>query len=323
MMTILVAFLACAPSNPLDVEMKADVGDWLGDDAMWSAINKLTPQEQTLIAEYMKTEGMRGTSVPEGMKLGDVVALERARAGQIDLGNTFSDPRRIAKALYDDLAIRKAARDDVESRPRVDAGLMGLEETNNVGMVYIPAGVFVEGRFRMDPGAMHSEPEAHLTDLTAYMIDRYQYPNIEGQVSMTAVDLSTAVRLCTEQGKRLCTASEWEKACKGPLNTIYAYTTDTDNIEQTATVCPYDKVAGENRKCKSRYGVYDLSDAVPEWTGSVVKGFAGGVPRCSSEWRVASDRTAVEHNDLGFRCCRDVGQGALPVMAPTEGEVNE
>ena len=28
---------------------------------------------------------------------------------------------------------------------------------------------------------------------------------------------------CEAQGKRLCSAQEWEKACKGPLNFVYSY----------------------------------------------------------------------------------------------------
>jgi hypothetical protein len=44
-----------------------------------------------------------------------------------------------------------------------------------------------------------------------------------GVLPWQVADNSTAAAACAAAGKRLCTADEWETACRGPLRTVYGY----------------------------------------------------------------------------------------------------
>ena len=56
-----------------------------------------------------------------------------------------------------------------------------------------------------------------------FCMDRYEFPNRAGQAPVGKVVHKEAVEACEKVGKRLCSALEWEKACKGPSNQIYSY----------------------------------------------------------------------------------------------------
>ena len=57
----------------------------------------------------------------------------------------------------------------------------------------------------------------------AFYIDMYEYPNQRGTLPKVDVTWGEAESLCAEQGKRLCTEQEWQKACTGPQNFAYSY----------------------------------------------------------------------------------------------------
>ena len=70
--------------------------------------------------------------------------------------------------------------------------------------------------------------------------------------------------------------------------------------------------SGDHPRCKSGYGVYDLSGNAAEWTssrytsgvgGKAVKGAVGeALARCAGR-KPKSERS--KEASLGFRCCRD------------------
>jgi hypothetical protein len=164
-----------------------------------------------------------------------------------------------------------------------------------------------EGR---DPGI---EPVGAPIALSAFSIDALAYPNDPAQPGRTNVTRSEAERLCSEQGKRLCTEVEWEAACKGPSDDLYATGPAWDpSCEQAPATCA------------SGYGVRAMG-VLREWTSSAVEATQGqgegpvvrgggvdrpGGPRCARRERGAEPAGA---RDVGFRCC----SGPMPgVMMP-------
>ncbi len=69
-----------------------------------------------------------------------------------------------------------------------------------------------------------------------YCMDRYEYPNEEGELPMTLVSWTDARRLCEAQDKRLCTESEFTFACEGEEMRPYAI-----GFERDAQKCNIDK----------------------------------------------------------------------------------
>ena len=67
----------------------------------------------------------------------------------------------------------------------------------------------------------------NITDPThpdgAFWIDRYEYPNVEGEKPRAYTSLAQAVEGCESKGKRLCTAYEWRRACFGSAERRYSY----------------------------------------------------------------------------------------------------
>ena len=194
-------------------------------------------------------------------------------------------------------------------------------------MVWIPDGTFLAGTAPEKlPRAVDEELPGLQIVLHGFYIDQYAFPNEPGAIQTTGLSRDDARAKCEEQGKRLCTELEWERACKGPKSTTYEYG-DVFN----ATDCPASSVvlnpSGSKPKCKSSFDVYDLHGGAFEWTDSawgrderpfaVAKGGAsepGEVyARCANSVARAPNS---KKSDLGFRCC-----AGLPNDARVELEV--
>ncbi|NOU29163.1 MAG: SUMF1/EgtB/PvdO family nonheme iron enzyme [Polyangiaceae bacterium] len=125
-----------------------------------------------------------------------------------------------------------------------------------------------------------------------YCMDKFEYPNREGTRPTVMNDFPQAQRLCAEQGKRMCTETEWTMACEGPEYKPYPYgyardpeicKGDQQGVEpepegHTSAGDPFYKFASKNKeiraaelerlwqgvpsgsqpKCVSDYGVYDM-----------------------------------------------------------------
>ncbi|MEC7984431.1 MAG: SUMF1/EgtB/PvdO family nonheme iron enzyme [Myxococcota bacterium] len=187
-------------------------------------------------------------------------------------------------------------------------------------MVYIPGGSAIVGIFEREyaykiANKDFSGAKAKIVEVAPFYIDRFEYPNrIEEngnpQKPYVNVSFKQATQACEVQGKRLCTAEEWEKACRGPEYNIYGYGDSYD-----AELCNKENY---NNDCLSGYGVYGMSAGPREWTGSSVKtslenqilkgGDRSGTPertyRCSYESRVGRADLEVDIS-RGVRCCRD------------------
>lgn len=168
-----------------------------------------------------------------------------------------------------------------------------------------------------------------------YCIDRYEYPNRKGEYPVVYTNFPEAVELCKSQQKRLCSEEEWTFACEGEDARPYPYGFDRD-----ATACVTDKAwrpfdggaygkketlireldrlwqgvpSGSQPKCKSPFGVYDMTGNIDEWTKSSVPGrqsiLKGGYwgpvrTRCRPSTRAHGE--AHVFYQQGLRCCNDL-----------------
>ena len=182
-------------------------------------------------------------------------------------------------------------------------------------MILIPAGPFVRGRLHSERRdvAPASEPLAQVVEMDAYLIDAFEFGNLKGAAPKYNVTYGEAERFCSEAGKRICTANEWEKACKGPKNNVYSYG-DTFDQEFCGMGLDAQYKSGTRPDCKSGWGVFDISGNFREWTSSepkpgrrIVRGGIRSNPVKGSRCALATDESAMYRDrSLAFRCCRDV-----------------
>jgi hypothetical protein len=149
---------------------------------------------------------------------------------------------------------------------------------------------------------------------------------------------------CVASGKRLCTAEEWVRGCKGPDNTVFPY-----GPERRARVCnddirrvhPVAEIAqrvglppeqwwregmnnplinqlpnsllstGDRAQCTNGYGVFDMVGNLHEWIDDPDGTFRGGFYMDTSRNGQGCEYATVAHDfgyhdySTGFRCCRD------------------
>ena len=168
-----------------------------------------------------------------------------------------------------------------------------------------------------------------------FCIDRFEYPNRKGENPIILVDWNESQALCAAQQKRLCTENEWTFACEGEEAQPYPY-----GYVRDADACVVDKTwrkwegswasrgrasdaamreldrlwqavpSGSRPKCKSPFGVYDMTGNIDEWTRSsyggrpaILKGgYWGPVrTRCRPTTRIHG-ATHVFYQQ-GLRCC--------------------
>jgi hypothetical protein len=171
-----------------------------------------------------------------------------------------------------------------------------------------------------------------------YCIDRFEYPNRKGENPVILVDFEEAAALCKIRDRRLCSEDEWTFACEGEeaLPYPYGYVRDAEACLVDKNWRQWDGSWGQNRvgtraraeldrlwqgapsgsypKCKSPFGVYDLTGNVDEWTRSTSAGgnrsiLKGGYwgpvrTRCRPTTRVHNEWHVLYQQS--FRCCKDV-----------------
>ncbi|MEC9391464.1 MAG: protein kinase [Myxococcota bacterium] len=217
-------------------------------------------------------------------------------------------------------------------------------------MLFVPAGPYLKGRLRQEPMskrvmkperkngepvvdgdgnpvmkpagkkkvASPTEPVHKVVNVPGFFIDRFEFPNrvknADGSPVMPVgkATWEEAAKACESVGKRLCTEEEWEKACKGPENTIYSYA-DVYDEEMCGKGVEEVHHLGEHQACISGYGVADMSGNLREWTSSqpgakedrrVVKGGLRSNNLRGSRCAYSIDeRQNFSDSTLGFRCC--------------------
>ncbi len=157
-----------------------------------------------------------------------------------------------------------------------------------------------------------------------FWIDRFEYPNVSGQLPRVDVSWAEAGKLCADRGSRLCTEAEWEQASRGLGNLDYGYGSEFEPrrcntpwpqgdhwIRDRGTV-----PSGTFSGCSTPAGVHDMIGNVWEWTDGwydrsagwrVVRGgsWFHSVNYARSDGRFGRHLTSDYSLDLiGFRCCR-------------------
>ncbi len=184
-----------------------------------------------------------------------------------------------------------------------------------------------------------------------FCIDRFEYPNKKGEFPMILVDWNEAGALCQKEGRRLCTEDEWTFACEGEeaMPYPYGYVRDGDACVVDhrwrlwsgswargrggrAAMLELDQLwqgvqSGSRPKCKSPFGVFDMTGNVDEWTRSTEKtgnpsimkgGYWGPVrTRCKPTTRIHGPQHVLYQQ--GMRCCGEPNAAPTPASpAPTE-----
>jgi hypothetical protein len=134
-------------------------------------------------------------------------------------------------------------------------------------------------------------------------IDKYEYPNKEGQVPAVNVPYIKAQALCMEQGKRLCTSEEWQWACSGLEGYSYSYGWTYDK-----TVCNDNgrapEASGSRSHCNGKFGVMDMTGNVFEWVKNKddsPAAMGGALSKCQA---VSPGGSGDPRPETGFRCCK-------------------
>lgn len=179
-----------------------------------------------------------------------------------------------------------------------------------------------------------------------FCIDKYEWPNKEGQVPQDWMTWYDAKKAVESVGKRLCTHKEWSLAAEGPDMHPLPY---GDGFHRDGTICNFDNdpnlnVAMQSKKpddeaskklrallvpsgskpnCASDFGVYDMAGNIDEWvvnessndlcenksSGNCRSGLMGG-----HIWHVrnASRPMTTAHGagfgwyETGARACKDI-----------------
>ncbi len=141
-------------------------------------------------------------------------------------------------------------------------------------------------------------------DWEVYCIDRHEYPGA-GSMPQVNVDVAGARQACAARKKRLCTKSEWRRACGGAYPYGRNYIVDACHLVGPAGGSRPPIAAGSKAQCRSWTGAMDMVGNVAEWTsdGTVNGGSSykdGESARCTS-----SSRRVGGAPYIGFRCCAD------------------
>jgi len=161
-----------------------------------------------------------------------------------------------------------------------------------------------------------------------FCIDIFEVPNVGGKTPIGGLSYDAAADICKKAGKRLCTGTEWLRACSGPACRLNAPAMNPFNAEwcnpslDIRSDRPL-KPAGEAKNCITPEGIADLYGNAWEWVDEDYKtyykvlrggtGFRETAPSCSSAAWAMPD---VAQPYFGVRCCAD------PAVQPPAPEVS-
>lgn len=148
-----------------------------------------------------------------------------------------------------------------------------------------------------------------------FCIDTYEYPNKKGETPILNVTYTQARESCQNQGKRLCTPQEWERACRNDKEkNSYPYGKNylLEKCNTLGNPVMKNKVSesGFFYDCRGDAGVFDMSGNAAEWTES-----EGGEPYVyGGSWQSGENESTCgskfqlqgggKYFYVGFRCCK-------------------
>lgn len=152
----------------------------------------------------------------------------------------------------------------------------------------------------------------------------------------------TAEKACRNAGKRLCSPTEWRKACYGPDDVMFGYGPRREErrcndhgkspmmhyypqVEQSWALVGAQEMndprlnqlegtlmkTGENPGCTNGYGVFDMVGNLHEWTSEPSGTFQGGyyldthINGDGCSYRTTAHGFGYHDYSTGFRCCGD------------------
>jgi sulfatase modifying factor 1 len=166
----------------------------------------------------------------------------------------------------------------------------------------------------------------------------------QGVVPQGYISGDDAARACTASGKRLCSAPEWDAACRGPHRTTYPYGNERKKrscndegrrVHPVADVTkrlglPAERMwyegmghplinqlddtlrkTGERSECTNGYGAFDMVGNLHEWIDDPEGTFRGGFYMDTKlngegcDYQTAAHATNYHDYSTGFRCCLD------------------
>ena len=162
---------------------------------------------------------------------------------------------------------------------------------------------------------------------------------LRGAVPQGFITQLQAKAACEASGKRLCTDTEWLRACQGPTGTTYPYgntrmpgtcndaramhpaielygTSDAWVFSHLDSPCLSQEAdgldrTGANTGCVTAEGLYDMMGNLHEWTADPAGTFRGGfyvdTVKNGNGCLYATTAHATSYDDYstGFRCCTD------------------
>lgn len=182
--------------------------------------------------------------------------------------------------------------------------------------------------------------EAHLRGQSPYTVPTDGVAQTTaGVVPQGYVSGDVAAAACSAAGKRLCTSTEWLRACQGPTARVYPYGSDHqpsacnegrgthpvvelfgDSVDWSLRQMNDPRLnqlpgtvdaTGANPDCVSAEGVYDLHGNLHEWVADPEGTFRGGFyvdATINGEgclYRTTAHGRAYHDYSTGFRCCAD------------------
>jgi formylglycine-generating enzyme required for sulfatase activity len=135
-------------------------------------------------------------------------------------------------------------------------------------------------------------------------IDRFEFPGA-GAVPRTGVDLGGARSACVAKGKRLCTRSEWRRACGGAYPYGKDYDAERCNTAGEGGIQRALVAAGSKRGCVSPVGAYDMVGNAAEWTSDGTVNGGTSLKNAEDATCGSGSKRAGGAPHIGFRCCAD------------------
>lgn len=160
-----------------------------------------------------------------------------------------------------------------------------------------------------------------------YCVDRHEASldaqarsmSIPGVMPKVQITQPEAAAACKAAGKRLCTDTEWLRACRGPNQLTYPYGNTLIPgrcNDEGRQIAPTGSYAG----CVTAEGAFDMVGNVNEWTADPAGTFRGGYygdiaingPGCL--YRTTAHDGSARLLTTGFRCCADDDGTSVPIL---------